>query len=108
MGDIMSDYSWIKIGVRAELVNGVNYPELNGTIVTISSEPIMIQAADMNFPAMCVDIEEGIDLSNKVGMPHPEGMLVPITKLKPFNPPNWEGIADGSVKCVEGERVLEY
>lgn len=100
----MNGYEWIQIGVKAELCNGVRHPELNGSIVTISSEITEMSAANCDSPMLCVDIEEGHELAKDLGCLF---IIAPIVNLKPFNPPNWEGIADGSVECKSVSSIIK-
>ena len=81
------DYSWIKIGVKAEIFGLTKDSEHNGVILTITDMPIefLNQFDEVN-----------------VGVKYEEGRVC-VENLKPFNPPNWEGIADenSEIKCPE-------
>jgi len=79
----MSDYSWIRPGVKAIIVEdeGTGY-YLKGQIVTITSLPIALMCSVRALPISCVCIEEGWDLGKRRG-PYTE--FCPDTNtLKPF------------------------
>jgi len=93
-----TDYSWIKKGVKAELFGLTVYSEFNGEIVTVLSGPEKIENSEREW--IGVEIEEGKDIAKKVSI-DAERVCPKPENLKPFNPPNWEGIADGSVECED-------
>ncbi len=85
----MSNYDWIQVGVKAEICNLDKNHKLNGEIIEIVDDPCWYTSKkgdDWFGVTICDSLlgkERGIELMY----------------LKPFNPPNWEGIADGSVEC---------
>ena len=99
----MSNYDWIKVGVKAEIFGCVNDTSVNGEIITVRCDPRLAFDPRAKEGYMCViqwpdDVNKGVDVKN----------------LKPFNPPNWEGMADENAeKCpdfrkVSAEAVIDY
>ena len=83
------DYSWIKAGVKAELVRFVGNSILNGQQVTISSCAYMLRGD------LVVAIEEGYELASLAGC---DGyrLAVELHQLKPIKGdemPDWNAIA---------------
>lgn len=58
-----NDYSWIKNGVKAVVVRADRLPHLIGEVVTIESEPEIIQCSLGEY--LGVKIAEGFDLAAK-------------------------------------------
>jgi len=84
------DYSWIKPGVKAECFGLERDINANGRIITISEINIKLRA-------LSGEIVVGVR-SEDVG-------TISNNNIKPFNPPNWEGIIDGSVECKDENTV---
>jgi len=79
------DYSWIKPGVKAEIFGLTKDSEHNGVILTIADMPIEF-------------LNQFDEVS--VGVKYDEGRIC-VKNLKPFNPPNWEQLAEAGskIKC---------
>lgn len=58
----MSDYSWIKPGVKAVVINDEKHPSCIGEIITISSFPYKHSNGHM-----IVEFEEGLDFGRRLG-----------------------------------------
>ncbi len=86
-------YEWIKPGVKAEVFGLVFETTSNGDILKI---------ADIDIECITKHTKELI-----TGARSECGILYAYENLKPFNPPNWEGIADGSVKCKSVCTILK-
>ena len=101
----MTDYSWIVPGAKAIIFKGVNYPQLVGRIVTISSPPEIVTDI-RNKTRLGVEIEEGRELARLVGSDALR--IAPSAEnLKPFKdqePPNWAEMA--GVSNLIDEEVL--
>ena len=91
-----TDYSWIKKGVKAEVFGCVKDTSVNGEIITVRCDPRLVLDPETKEEYMGVvqwpdDVDKGVDVKN----------------LKPFNPPNWAGIIDGTVECKDENTVYQ-
>ena len=86
---MMSNYDWIKPGVKARVIHDDDPLDANflvGQIVTITSEPytsISYDRYDNVTEGLHVDVEEGFDLSNALGEPGNE-IFFQAKHLEPY------------------------
>jgi len=103
----MSDYSWIKPDVKAEIIGGV-YPEIIGEIVTIKTLPYDFENVEY-LREKVVQIHEGKELAIKLGCPQSE--LLPacnhLRKIDDDKPSEyWEEMA-GKTNLIGKEIKIE-
>jgi len=99
----MSDYSWIKPGAKAIITSSGKALKMEGEIVTISSHHEDFSGKDGD-TWIGVWIEEGVYLAEKYSTVG--NVVTPgLGCLKPFNPPNWNAIAEGKVANLPNPRI---
>jgi hypothetical protein len=78
----MSDYSWIKPGVKAVIINnvGMQYPQTVGEIVIIAGSP----RAHLQTGESVVDIEDWEGMKSKYGLKGFKRLVVNSANLKPY------------------------